>query len=105
MEENFILPSPFGNILLKHKPDASPSFLKKNDIKIYVHGHTHIKACYKKNDIVYICPGAISDPRDDGIPSFIILENNEKEMFCTFYNIETGKEIKKYRVYVKEGIN
>mgnify|MGYP003307969790 CR=1 FL=1 len=102
MEETFILPSPFGNILLKHKPNATDKFLKDNNIRIYVYGHSHIKECSKKNNICYINPGSVSEPRDGDMPSYIILENDEKEMFCSFYEVDSNKLIKKFRVYVKE---
>ena len=36
MPIEFIIPSPFGNILLRHKDDRPTSYLKEHDIKIYI---------------------------------------------------------------------
>ena len=47
MEYEYIIPSPFGNILLRHKDDRHIPYLKEHEIKIYIHGHTHVKECYK----------------------------------------------------------
>lgn len=101
MQEQIIIPSPFGNILVRHKPDLKPEKLKELEIKTYVYGHTHVKECVKRNGICYLNPGAISYPRDEQ-SSYVILEDNEKEMFATFFDLETNKKLKKYRIYVKE---
>lgn len=105
MVEQYIIPSPFGNILLRHKEnDIKKDFLIKNNIKIVVFGHTHVKTCISKNDICYINPGSLAYPRDEGT-SYAILENEEKECFLTFYDAETKKEIKKYHIYLRDPNN
>ena len=98
MPEELIIPSPFGNILLRHKDNAPIKYIKENDIRIYVFGHTHVKACIKKNDIVYINPGSLTFPRD-GEASYAILDNDEKYCYLSFIDALTKKMIKRYRIY------
>lgn len=102
MEQEYIIPSPFGNILLRHKDDRPLSYLKEKDIKIYIHGHTHVKECYKKNGICYINPGSIVYPRDED-SSFAILNSDEYNCYLAFYDVETNKFLKAYRIYVSDG--
>lgn len=47
--------------------------LKKGDILI--HGHTHIKAIVRTDEYMYLNPGSISLPKDDGINSYMIYED------------------------------
>ncbi len=98
MQDELIIPTPFGNVLMRHKADVSPSYLKKNNIKLFIYGHTHKKECYKKNDIAYVNPGAISYARD-GQESYAILENHELDIDVTYYSLATNEIIKKYRIY------
>jgi len=101
MEKEFIIPTPFGNLLLRHKGDATEKYLKDHEVKIYVYGHTHIKTCKKKNNICYINPGSLVFPRDD-VGSYVIIKNNETECFASFINIETKEVMYKYRIYMKD---
>ncbi len=102
MEEEYIIPSPFGNILLRHKDDRSITYLKEKDIKIYIHGHTHVKECYKKNGICYINPGSIVYARD-GESSYAILTSDEYNCYLAFYEVDTNKFLKAYKIYVGDG--
>lgn len=104
MQKELIIPSPFGNILLRHKEDASEKYLKEHDVKIFIYGHSHVKCCKKKNDICYINPGSLTYPRDEQT-SYAILENDEKECFCTFYDLETKQILNKYRIYLRDPNN
>ena len=85
--------------MLRHKEDASEKYLKDNDIKFYIHGHSHVKSAYSKRGICYIDPGAIAYPRDD-CSSYAILDVNEDGGFVTFYRLEDHKEVKQFRVYM-----
>ena len=98
-EKEYIIPTPFGNLLIRHKEDASQKYLKDNDIKFYVYGHTHVKTCKKKYGVAYINPGSICYPRDKEA-SYAILEVDENEAYCSFYALDTKKLLKKYRVYI-----
>lgn len=100
-QKELIIPTPFGNILLRHKGDATDKYLKDNDIKIYIHGHTHVKSAYSKKGICYIDPGAICYPRDN-CSSYAILDLDEEEEKGTinFYRLEDHEIIKEYRIYM-----
>ena len=98
----YIIPSPFGNILLRHKDDRHLPYLKEKEIKIYIHGHTHIKECYKKNGICYINPGSLVYPRDEG-SSYALLTSDEKNCYLAFYSVEDKKFLKAYKIYVSDG--
>lgn len=102
MNEEYIIPSPFGNILLRHKDDRPVSYLKEHNIRLYIYGHHHVKSCYKKNGICYICPGSIVYPRDEDA-SFAILEDIENSCYLEFYNAETNDFIKAFKIYVTDG--
>ena len=102
MEYEYIIPSPFGNILLRHKDDRGIDYLREHDIKIYIHGHTHIKECYKKNGICYINPGSLVYPRDEDA-SYALMVSDEKNCYLAFYDIETKKFLKAYKIYVTDG--
>lgn len=94
----YIIPTPFGNLLLRHKEDARDKYLKDNEIVFYVYGHTHVKACKKKNGICYINPGAICYPRDD-CSSYAVGEINEEGAYFTFYRLEDHAPLHTYHVF------
>lgn len=102
MPLEYIIPSPFGNILLRHKDDRGLAYLKEHEIKIYVHGHTHTKECYKKNGICYINPGSLVFPRDEDA-SYALLKSDEKNCYLAFFDIETRKFLKAYKIYITDG--
>ena len=60
---------------------------KKADVVIF--GHTHRPEVQKYNEILFINPGSIAYPRDEGGPSVALLtvEGNQTEV--TFYKIKT----------------
>ena len=101
-EMEYVIPSPFGNILLRHKDDRNVAYLKEHEIKIYIHGHTHVKECYKKNGICYINPGSLVYPRDED-SSYAIMESDEKACYLAFYDVETKKFLKAYKIYITDG--
>lgn len=99
MEKEYIVPTPFGNLLLRHKEDAHEKYLKDHDIKFYVHGHTHVKSAYSKRGICYIDPGAICYPRDD-CSSYAILDIEEDGGMVNFYRLDDHKVVRQYRVFM-----
>ena len=99
--KEYIIPTPFGNLLIRHKEEGNEKFMKDHDIKFYVYGHTHVKKCKKKNGICYINPGSIVYPRD-GEASFAIVEIDENEAFVSFISLETRDVIQKFHVYMRD---
>ena len=102
MLEEIIIPTPFGNILMRHKDDVGVNYLKEHQIRIFIYGHTHIKSCVHKNGIAYINPGSLVNPRDE-IPSYAILENTKEDVHVTFYSLEDHKPLKRYKIYELKG--
>ena len=61
-------------MMMRHSPYLSDYEKDNHDIKIYLHGHTHIKRFEKINDVYHINPGSTSRPRDDYQGSYAIVE-------------------------------
>ena len=59
---------------------------KKADVVIF--GHTHRPEVQKYNDILFINPGSIAYPRDEGGPSVAILSVAGSETEITFYKVK-----------------
>lgn len=51
---------------------------KRNYVDVVMYGHTHIPNIEKHNGIWFINPGSISLPRQDGRPTFIIMDIDDK---------------------------
>ena len=79
--------TPKGYLLMKHFPTISKGEIE--DIKFFIHGHTHKYQCYKENNYYVICPGSIALPRDGTLGSYAILEINEKESIVTIYELDS----------------
>lgn len=79
--------TPYGVLLIKHIGEISIETLKKNNIKIFVFGHTHRRAFSKVDDIYFINPGSISLPRDSHGLSYAILEISKDDVKVNFLNV------------------
>lgn len=51
---------------------------KRNYVDVVMYGHTHIPNIEKFNGIWFVNPGSISLPRQDGRPTFIIMDIDDK---------------------------
>jgi len=58
---------------------------KKADVVIF--GHTHRPEVQKYNDILFINPGSIAYPRDEGGPSVAVLTVVGNQTEVTFYKV------------------
>ena len=83
-----IAPTPYGNLLMQHKPNPKADLLYKNNIKIFVFGHTHVRKFYEENGLVCINPGAISFARDKYDYSYAILHIDDKNVNAEFHTLE-----------------
>ena len=79
--------TPRGYLLMKHFPNLSAKEMK--DIKFFIHGHTHRYKIETQGDVLIICPGSISYPRDDSLGSYAILKIEEDKVEVTIYELET----------------
>lgn len=88
MDEIYTLKTPYGKLLMKHVPNMSLAALKKENVKIYIHGHTHQRKFSCIDDIYYICPGSTSRERDQFNNGYAILTITEKEVKVEFIDLE-----------------
>ncbi|HHU71929.1 MAG TPA: metallophosphoesterase [Clostridiales bacterium] len=51
---------------------------KRNYVDVVMYGHTHVPYIEKYNGIWFVNPGSISLPRQDGRPTFIIMDIDSK---------------------------
>lgn len=54
---------------------------KLNNGDIYAFGHTHLPVLEKKNDLIFLNPGSISLPKNDNLPSYAVLTDDEIAIF------------------------
>lgn len=77
--------TPYGKLYMRHYPLFGDDVreLKEKNIRIFIHGHTHIKE-FKKIDGIYIlCPGSLTRPRDD-YASYMVLNVSKEAIDVEF---------------------
>lgn len=77
-----------GYIWIQHKPVENISILKKNNVKIFIHGHTHKRRDEVIDGIWFINPGSISFSRDGHDCSYALLELTKGENRLLFQSGE-----------------
>lgn len=87
-QDYLIIPSPQGNIFVQHTPHIAKNILIEHNVKIVIHGHTHIRRNEKINGILYLNPGAISYARDKYNGSYAILEIDDSGIDVKFYTLK-----------------
>ncbi len=81
--------TPYGILLMRHHPLISKGDIEniyKEGVRIFIHGHTHIKEVVEYKDMFIICPGSLCRPRDD-FASYAILDVADKDVKITFKKI------------------
>ncbi len=71
---------------LQHRPWCRA--FGKNDVALW--GHTHFKCLYREGETIYLNPGSIGRPRDEG-PGYAIID----ESGVTLYDAETLMALKR----------
>ena len=104
MEDELLIPTPFGNILMRHKKEISPKKLQEKDVKIFIYGHTHIPECTKRKGVAFINPGSLAYPRSEYGPTYMVLDLNKDYVNVTLYAYENDKALRRYRVKLVEVI-
>ena len=102
MQDELLIPTPFGNILMRHKKEISDKKLKDNDVKVYIYGHTHIPECVKRKGIAFINPGSLAYPRSELGPTYMVLDMVKTMIDVKLYAFETHKLLKRYKVSLVE---
>ena len=104
MQDELLIPTPFGNILMRHKKEISPKKLQEKDVKIFIYGHTHIPECTKRKGVAFINPGSLAYPRSEYGSTYMVLDLNKDYVNVTLYAYENDKILKRYRVKLVEVI-
>ena len=102
MEEELLIPTPFGNILMRHKKEVSTKRLEKDNVKVFIYGHTHVPECVKRKGVAFINPGSLAYPRSELGPTYMVLDMNRLMIDVKLYSYENRKLLKRYRVSLVE---
>ncbi len=87
-QDRLIIPTPYGNLLAQHKPNPNAEIMRKNNIKIFVYGHTHMRKYVEEYGIITINPGAISFARDSFYYSYAILDIKKDKVDVQFHTLD-----------------
>lgn len=93
LPEKVILPTPFGNLFMRHVPYIEPSEIEENNIKIFIHGHTHKPEFNENNGLITLCPGSLMYPRSVMEETYMIVDIDENKVTMKLYNLETNKKV------------
>lgn len=102
MQEELLIPTEFGNILVRHKKEVTQKRLEKDNIKVFIYGHTHVPECVKRKGVAFINPGSLAYPRSEYGQTYMILELSKENIDVTLYSYETHEPLKRYRVRLVE---
>lgn len=86
--EKIVLPFEDGYIWIQHYPEININILKKNNVKVFIHGHTHRRRNEIKEGILFINPGSISMSRDTHEGSYATLVLTKSENCILFHRQE-----------------
>lgn len=81
--------TPYGVLMVRHHPIIGEDDLEnvyKEGVKIFVHGHTHVKEIVKYKQMFIVCPGSLCRPRDD-YASYAVLDISSEDVKVTFKKI------------------
>jgi putative phosphoesterase len=84
----FLIPTPYGKMYVQHKPHVANLLTKMREVKIFVHGHTHIRRNETINGVMWINPGAISYARDCFDGSYAILTIEQNAVQVEYYTVK-----------------
>lgn len=85
--ESRTIKTPIGKLLITHGHllyKYNLRYLKENEIKIFVTGHTHIHKAYYVANILFINPGSIDFPRDGIDGTYAVLNISETDIRYKF---------------------
>ncbi|MBT1247589.1 MULTISPECIES: phosphodiesterase [unclassified Thermosipho (in: thermotogales)] len=72
------------------------SFAKKHNVKVVLHGHTHIPKIEEIDGIIVANPGSLSLPKGGFPPTYMVIEKNN-EVVITIFDLN-GKEVLKKKL-------
>lgn len=71
-----IFETPFGKLQIEHYPlysSAMVQALKIDGVRIFVHGHTHVREDETKDGVRIYCPGSLCLPEDNDVGTYLVL--------------------------------
>lgn len=78
--------TPCGKIHMEHGNSMDESFFSDESIRIFLCGHTHIRALKKLPSGAYLAnPGSLTRPRDGKYGSYLTIEWDEEEPKFEFH--------------------
>lgn len=94
-EKRFVRTSA-GNILMRHHPFLRPD--EREQIRIFIHGHTHIYKVEDKDGLLIINPGSLTRPRDKSHGSFAILDIEDNAICVDVIDVFTKSILIHYQI-------
>lgn len=82
--EYLIIPTPYGKLFVQHYPNVNYQELINKGIKLFIHGHTHVRKDEMKYGIRVLNPGSISFSRDGFDLSYMIVTIEQSIVNVTF---------------------
>ena len=102
MQDELLIPTGFGNILMRHKKEVTTKKLENNDVKVFIYGHTHVPECVKRKGVAFINPGSLAYPRSEFGATYMVLDMSKNLIDVKLYAFENHKLLKRYHVSLIE---
>ena len=93
-DEKLLIRTSAGNVLMKHYPWLRDK--ERENLALFIHGHTHIYEIKKEENLIIFCPGSISRPRDGTNGTFGIIEINGDKISIDIIDIFTKNVLYHY---------
>ena len=85
--ERLLINTPKGYLLMQHKPNIPSDIISEYDVKIFIHGHTHIRRYEIINNLIILNPGAMSYSRDKYDCSYAIVTIDNDDAKVNFFTL------------------
>ena len=82
--------TPYGKLRIEHYPlygGAATRSLWDDGIRLFVHGHTHVRENDTMNGVKVFCPGSLCFPEDNGVGTYLVLSVSETAVDAKFKEI------------------
>ena len=86
-DEKLLIRTYAGNIFMRHAPYIYIG--EEKDTRIFIHGHTHHYKIEEKDNMITLCPGSLSRPRDNSNGSYAIITINESKISIDIIDVFT----------------
>ena len=86
----------YGNILIKHFPFLYQN--EKENLFIFIHGHTHHYEVYEEDNHIVLNPGSVTFPRDKSHGCFAIISLEKDKKYIDVIDIISKKVLTHYEI-------